>query len=112
MLVHGLQEKTRDGLTDGKTALNAPEVSLKLGGEWDASFLAGLTLTSRMIYTSEQFVDQANTLTIPDWWRLDIGARYAMKAGGRPLPLRAAVENVTDEAYWANSFLYRGAPRT
>lgn len=112
MLLDGVQEKTEGGLNDGKTALNAPEVSVNLGGEWDPSLLAGLTLTSRLIYTGEQFVDRANTQTIPDWWRLDIGARYAMKAGGKPLTLRAAVENVTDESYWANSFLYRGAPRT
>jgi iron complex outermembrane receptor protein len=112
MLLDGVQEKTEGGLNDGKTALNAPEINVNLGGEWDAAFLPGLTFTGRVIYTGEQYADTANTLTIPDWWRLDIGARYAMKAGGRPLTLRAGIENVTDEAYWSNSFLYRGAPRT
>ncbi|HEX4987066.1 MAG TPA: TonB-dependent siderophore receptor [Burkholderiales bacterium] len=112
MLLDGVQTRTEGGLNDGKTALNAPELNVNLGAEWDAPFLAGLTFTARGIYTGEQYVDPANTLTIPAWMRFDVGARYAMKAGGRPVMLRAAVENVANEAYWANSSLYRGAPRT
>lgn len=112
MFLDGVQEKTAGGLTDGKTALNAPELNVNLGAEWDVRVVPGLTLTARAIYTDEQYADAANTMTIPDWTRFDVGARYALKAGGKPVTLRAAVENVADKAYWANSYLYRGAPRT
>lgn len=112
MFLDGIQEHTEGGLNDGNSALNAPELNINLGAEWDTPWAPGLTLSARMIHTDEQFADQANTLTIPDWTRFDLGARYTMKMGGKPVTLRAAVENVTDEAYWANSYLYRGAPRT
>lgn len=59
---------------------------------------------------AEGGVDPANTQEIPGWNRLDVGARYATKVGGRPVVVRANVENVLDDAYWHNSSLFRGAP--
>ena len=77
--------------------------------------VAGITLTARVIHTGEQYVDTANTLEADAWTRVDIGARYRTNAFGKPLVLRANVENLFDEAYWGVStfgYLHVGEART
>lgn len=114
----GVQTKTAGGRFDGKTAVGVPDIQFNLYGEYDLPFwrTSGVaTLTGRIIYTSPQYYDQANTQQIPDWVRTDIGARYVTKIDGRPLTLRAAVENVFGLDYWATTgrgFLTPGTPRT
>ena len=95
--------------------MGVPDTQLNLGGEWDLPGLPGVTLTGRVIYTSSQSLDPANTKRIPDWTRFDIGARYATRAGGRPVTLRATIENVFDKSYWGSTgggYLSIGGPRT
>ena len=42
-----------------------------------------------------------------------MGARYVLPTAGRRITLRAAVQNVTNKAYWAGQLYYGlGAPRT
>ena len=76
-------------------------------------------MSGRVIYTSDQFINAANTQSIPDWTRLDLGARYTFAApwNGKPVTVRFAVENVLNNAYWNQSYtadgvLSVGAPRT
>ncbi|AWN47587.1 TonB-dependent siderophore receptor [Methylobacterium terrae] len=103
---------------DGNVAPGVPDVAFNLYGEVDLPpWLApGLTLTGRAIYTSSQYYDQANTQRVPDWTRFDAGLRYTFAgASGKPVTVRAIVENVFDNAYWASAargFLAVGAPRT
>ncbi|HAC58873.1 MAG TPA: hypothetical protein DCF73_11030, partial [Rhodobiaceae bacterium] len=59
--------------------------------------------------------DAANTLEVPDWARLDIGARYAAEFGEHPVTFNFFIENVTDESYWASAnggILTMGDPLT
>src|SRR5581483_4803767 len=74
--IHGVQEKTSGGATDGKRAVGVPELTVNLGAEWDTPFVRDLTLTGRVVYTGVQYVDPKNTLSLPDWTRVDLGARY------------------------------------
>lgn len=107
--------KTANGTYDGKTAIGVPDWQLNLGGEWDTAFAQGLTLTARVIYSSKQYVNQANTLSIPSITRFDIGARYKTVLNDTPLVLRANIENLFDRDYWNASnagTLYIGTPRT
>lgn len=107
--------KTEGGAYDGKRAPNVSRWQLNLGGEYDLPALPGLTLTARMTSTSEQYLDQANTRSIPGWTRWDFGARYATRAWDRPLVLRAGINNAFGRNYWSGSssnWLYLGQPRT
>lgn len=103
---------------NGNVAPGVPDVAFNLYGEVDLPpWLApGLTLTGRAIYTSGQFYNQANTQRVPDWTRFDAGLRYTFEgASGKPVTVRAIVENVFDNSYWASAargFLAVGAPRT
>lgn len=94
----------------GKDAIGAPRTQANLGLEWLTPFVPDLSLDTRVLYTGEQYADSANTQTVPDWWRLDFGARYTFKVSGGPkVTLRARVENVADHNYWASAGGYPGA---
>jgi iron complex outermembrane receptor protein len=116
-LLNGVLVNTASALTTGKKATGVPDVQLNLGAEWDASFLRGLTLSGRMIYTSAQYLDAANTQSIPAWTRFDAGVRYTFeRPDGKPVTARFDVQNVFDANYWAAASstygLSNGAPRT
>jgi iron complex outermembrane receptor protein len=115
MFLEGTMTKTAGGLANGRTAIGVPEVNLNLGAEWDVPYWPGATLTSRLIHTSSQFLDVANTQQIPSWTRFDLGARYVTQLVGRPLTVRANVLNVSNNHYWASTIggqLIQGTPRT
>jgi iron complex outermembrane receptor protein len=84
-------------------------------GEWGLPGLTGMTLMVRATYTSRQYLDVADRLSIAPWTRFDLGARYRRKVLGHETELRAMVLNVANHAYWASTlggYLTRGAPRT
>ncbi|MGV6393825.1 TonB-dependent siderophore receptor [Pseudomonas caspiana] len=94
---------TVNGTFDGKRAPATPEYNVNLGAEWDIPNVQGLTLTGRGIYSSSQYLDQANSKEIDSWERFDVGARYAFKVDGKAVTLRANVENVLDKHYWSSA---------
>lgn len=103
MWLDGELTETANGKFDGNTAIGVAKINANIGGEWDTSFLPGMTLTARIIYTGDQYLNQANTQEIPDWMRMDIGARYVFQSGGKTVTLRANVENLFDERYWESA---------
>jgi len=121
MFFNPVLSKTQGGLTDGWIAPNTPTTQLNFAGEWDTPFVRGLTLTGRVIYTGSQYIDTTfPRRSLPEWTRLDIGARYVMDRAasltGQPIGIRFGIENLLDANYWAGSSgatrLNLGAPRT
>lgn len=116
--IDGRLSKTQNGTFDGKQAQGAPAVRVVLGSEWDTPFLPGFTLTGRVTYTDEQPVSNVSrTLIIPDWTRVDLGARYTFASpwNNKPIIVRFNVENVFDKNYWVtgyNGFVMPSQPRT
>ncbi|WP_223448414.1 MULTISPECIES: TonB-dependent receptor [Pseudomonas] len=94
---------TTNGTFDGNRAPATPEYNVNLGAEWDVPNVQGLTLTSRSIYSSSQYLDQSNNKEIDAWTRVDVGARYAFKVEEKNITLRANVENVADKRYWSSA---------
>ncbi|NIE72876.1 TonB-dependent receptor [Pantoea sp. Ap-967] len=94
---------TVNGAFDGNRAPATPEYNVNLGAEWDVPGVKGLTLTARGIHSSSQYLDQDNSKQIDGWERFDVGARYAFKVDSTQVTLRASVENVLDERYWASA---------
>jgi iron complex outermembrane receptor protein len=77
--------------------------------------LAGPDLTGNATAMSKQYISADNSLSVPGRTLFDVGARYSTTVAGRPLALRASVNNVTNKAYWGMpllSSLALGAPRT
>ncbi|MGY2401135.1 TonB-dependent siderophore receptor [Pseudomonas sp. SDO5271_S396] len=94
---------TTNGTFDGNRAPATPKYNVNLGAEWDVPTLEGLTLTGRGIYSSSQYLDQANVKQIDAWNRMDVGARYGFKVDDKHVTLRANVENVANKRYWSSA---------
>ncbi|WP_418646637.1 TonB-dependent siderophore receptor [Thauera butanivorans] len=113
--MQGRLSKTQDGLQDGNQAPGSSPWAANLGVDWDVPSLPGLALSSRVIHTGRQYVDNANTLKLPSWTRLDLGARYSTQLSGKPVVFRANVANVFNRNYWQSGFYSGyatlGAPR-
>ncbi|RAS14635.1 TonB-dependent receptor [Ensifer adhaerens] len=101
---------------DGNRVPGVPTTAISLYGEYDTPWVEDLTLTGRLVYTGSTYYDQRNTQKVSDWTRVDLGARYSFeRENAKPVEIRATVQNVFDENYWASSargFLAAGAPRT
>nr|WP_150583104.1 TonB-dependent receptor [Pseudomonas fluorescens] len=95
--------ETTNGSFDGNRAPATPEYNVNLGAEWDVPNVQGLTLTSRGMYSSSQYLDQSNNKEIDAWERFDVGARYAFKVEQKNITLRANIENVADKRYWSSA---------
>lgn len=110
--------RTAGGANDGNRAAGIPRFTANANVEWDLAFLPGTTLTGRVVHTGRQQVNVVNTLSIPDWTRVDLGARYVFAASGKPVTLRLTVDNLFNDRYWASAFdtfsaaLLQGSPRT
>ena len=118
-----LNAEIKDALVaaqEGKTPTGVPEFQTSLNAEWDIAAVQGLTVEGRVVHTGSQQANIANTTELDAWTRLDAGVRYAFEAGGRPLTVRARVENVMDEDQWVAvggfsttaNYMTIGAPRT
>ena len=107
--------RTAGGVNEGRMATAIAQRQAKLGVEWDVPALEGLTLTGNATAMSKQYISADNHLSVPGRTLFDLGARYSATLAGRPLALRATVNNVTNKAYWGMpllSSLALGAPRT
>lgn len=110
---------TVGGALDGNQPIGVPEQQANINVEWDVPMVPGLTLDGRVVYTGEQQANATNTVQLDSWTRLDLGVRYPIEIAETTVTLRARLENVTDEDYWASSggypganYLVLGAPRT
>lgn len=109
--------KTAQGQYDGKQAIGVPRYNYALGAEYDIKPIEGLTATALLNHTGSQWADSANTKRIDAYTTLDLGLRYRTKINQNDVVWRVAVENVTNEKYWANidysgTYLTQGDPRT
>jgi iron complex outermembrane receptor protein len=103
MYIDSKLKGTTNGTFDGNRAPATPEYNVNLGAEWDLPGLQGVTLTGRSIYSSSQYLDQANSKEIDAWERFDVGMRYAFKVDDKAVTLRANIENVADKRYWSSA---------
>jgi iron complex outermembrane receptor protein len=108
-------ERAATAALTGKQVIGVPTQALVLGADWQTP-LRGLSLNGRVTRTGEQWLNQANTLRLPAWTRVDLGAKYDTVVASLPVVLRAAVENVEDKNDWVgvfgNGFATLSSPRT
>lgn len=88
---------------DGNRAPATPKLNLNLGSEWDVPWMPGFTLTGRVIYSSSQYLDQANAKEIESWERFDLGGRYSFKLNDTKVTVLGNIENLFDKSYWASA---------
>ncbi|GAC12993.1 TonB-dependent receptor [Aliiglaciecola lipolytica] len=101
--------KTQGGVEEGNTPIGIPKLQTNVNLEWDLTSVPGLTFDSRVIYTSKQYTDTANSQEIASWTRLDIGARYTFDIEDTSLTVKARINNLTDNNYWSSTGGFPGA---
>ena len=105
--------RTAGGVNQGNDAAGVPDHTYNLGLDWDTPWVHGLSVNGRVISTSSTYADTTNLLRAPSWTRVDLGARYATRVAGKPVTLRASLENASNKAYWViSNYVTVGAPRT
>lgn len=110
-------EQTLNGTNNGRKVFGIPDFYATLGAEVDVPWISGLSINGRVIHSDTQWVDAANTRSLPSWQRIDLGARYEFRGHwGQPVILRANVTNLLDKGYWEtvpnNNAMVLGLPRT
>ncbi|WP_228899516.1 TonB-dependent siderophore receptor [Acidovorax sp. Leaf73] len=113
------QLTTGAAATDGQRVIGVPKLQANLGAEWDVPGVPGLAVDGRWVHTGASYANATNTLRVPGWNRLDVGARYMTEVQGKLVTLRARIDNLTNRNHWASvggypgsGYLVVGAPRT
>lgn len=113
------QISTLGGATDGKKVIGVPNRQANLGLEWNVPGVSGLSLDTQLVFTGSSYANAANTLRVPGWTRIDVGARYVTEFSGHIVTLRARINNLADREYWSSvggypgyGYLVLGSPRT
>ncbi|BBB89801.1 MAG TPA: TonB-dependent receptor [Methylomusa anaerophila] len=107
-------DKTSTADLLNKTPQGVAKSMARLFAEYDLPSVPGLTLIGGISYTGKQWVDAANTVSIPAVVVGDVGVRYNTKINGQDITFRLMVDNITDKNYWTtrSDLLYLGNPRT
>ena len=100
----GKQVKTAYDLNNGKETVGAPHWQGNIGAEWDMPWVRGLTANGLLIATSKQYLNSANTVSIPGWAQLNLGLSYETTLGAYPTVFRLNVDNVFDRRYYSGVF--------
>jgi iron complex outermembrane receptor protein len=105
---------------NGQRPVNVPAATLRLGAEYRVAALPGLSLLGNLSAESNRVVlpyDQS--VRIPGWSRIDLGARWRQNLGATTLVWRVGLDNAADRRAWKESpyqfshvYLYPIAPRT
>jgi iron complex outermembrane receptor protein len=90
--------------TEDKRVVGVPKVQANLLVEYRIDALSGLVLTGNLHHTGKRAGNDTNSTWADAYSTLDLGVRYTSKLAGRTVVWRLAVNNVTDEHYWASIF--------
>jgi iron complex outermembrane receptor protein len=107
------QRSTGDPTTEGKSTATIPGATERVNVSWDVVRVKGLNFNGNLMGTGSAPFDAVNSLRVPSWSRLDLGARYSF-GREKPLTVRAQVENVLNNEFWVSAFsggLFPAGPR-
>lgn len=100
-LVDNLVRQSGDASDNvGKRPVGQPDKLLQLNFDYVVPFIKEISLDASVTHTGKQAGTLDNTVSIPNFTTINIGARYMTKFQKYPLTLRILVENVTDTYSW------------
>jgi iron complex outermembrane recepter protein len=110
---------TIDPTQNGLRPTNVPDWVLRLNGSYRVAAIPGLQLNAHLSHEGKRAVLPDNSVKIPAWTRLDLGASYATKIANTATTWSFGVDNVLNKSYYKESpyqfghaYLFPGAPRT
>jgi iron complex outermembrane receptor protein len=119
MWLQARRRGAQDPSINGLRPTNVAARTARLVAEHDLAALPGLSMFAGVVYEGDRMVLPDNSVSIPAWTRLDLGARYEQHAGTTQLVWRVGVDNATDRRAWkeapyqyGHAYLFPMAPRT
>jgi iron complex outermembrane receptor protein len=120
MLLDAERRGSQQAGVNGLRPSNVPRSSLRLGAEYRVAALPGLDLQADLAAEGDRMVlPDDDTVRIPAWGRVNLGARWQQPIAGATLTWRIGVDNVADRRAWKESpyqfghvYLYPLEPRT
>lgn len=103
---------------DDKRVTNVPRLKSSVYLDYALAQVRGLHLNGSWQYAASKAFSPDNSVTVPGYQVLNLGARYAAQFGGTATTLRFNVDNALDKFYWRDvtqalgGYLFPGAPRT
>ena len=102
-----LDPKLKDTVSDStsdKRVVGVPKVQANLLAEYSFPTLPQWVYSANVHYTGKRAANDTNTSWADSYTTLDLGTRYTTRIDNVPTTLRVAVNNVTNEHYWASIF--------
>lgn len=93
---------TGNPATSNKQILGLPRLMSNVLFDYRIAAVPGLAVNFNVNYMGSREGNHTNTYKVDGYTVADIGARYTTQLMGRATTWRLAVNNVTDERYWAN----------
>ncbi|MEL7452912.1 MAG: TonB-dependent receptor, partial [Pseudomonadota bacterium] len=84
--------ETQEDINEGNTPIGVPDFRATLNARYDLPVVPGLSLDGRVIYSTSQFIDNANLNEIESFTRLDLGLSYAANVASKDIVMRLRVE--------------------
>ena len=110
---------TIDASQNGLRPTNVPDWVLRLNAAYKITAVPGLQVTAHISHEGKRAVLPDNSVTLPAWTRLDVGASYSTKIANAQTTWSFGVDNVMNKSYYKESpyqfghvYLFPGAPRT
>ncbi len=104
---------------NGLVPTNVAEQSLRLQALYQWLEVPGLTLQANLSREGRRMALPDNSLQVPSWTTVGLGARLTREVAGREVTWRVGVDNLFDRRAWQESpyqyghvYLYPMAPRT
>lgn len=104
----------------GQRATNVPRVKTSIFADYKIASVPGLALNALATHERGKTVTADASVTLPNAWQLDVGARFDHIIAGKATTWRLNVENVTNRIYWREAptqywggiYLFPSTPRT
>jgi iron complex outermembrane receptor protein len=119
MWLKAAREGSATASVNGLRPANVPNSNFKLQARQRIAAVPGLTLMAGLVHEASRMVLEDNSVSIPAWTRIDLGARLEQNTRYAQLTWRAGIDNVADTRAWKESpfqfghaYLYPLAPRT
>ena len=100
MALLAAREGSRNANLNGLRPTNVPATSLRLLLNRDIAALPGLNLRGSLTHEGARMALPDNSIAVPAWSRLDVGAQYRHTAGGAQLLWRVDLQNATNRRAW------------
>ena len=118
MALNTTQQGTGQPGLDGKRVPNVAAFKSSVYLDYAVAQVAGLKLNTTWLYSGKKAFDPDNSVMVPGYHVLNLGAAYATRFGATATVLRANVDNALNRFYWRDAtpelggYLFPGATRT